>query len=142
MHNYSLQRFIGAQEKSYSMAYSEITNGKKRTHWMWYIFPQIQGLGISDMSKLYAITDIQEAVEFLNHPLLGRRLVRICVELLNIESNDAHAIFGSPDDLKLHSSMTLFSSVPAADPVFEKVLNRFFSGKKDKKTLNILEEAH
>ena len=141
MDKHRLQRFIDAQEKNYSTALAEIINGKKRTHWMWYIFPQIRGLGMSEMSKLYAIEDIQEAAEFLNHPVLGSRLVRICIELLNLESNDAHSVFGSPDDLKLHSSMTLFSSVPLANPVFQKVLDKFFDGKKDEKTLSIIEKA-
>lgn len=141
-HKHRLQRFIDAQEKSYSTALAEIMNGKKRTHWMWYIFPQIQGLGMSETSKLYAIEDFQEAAEFLNHPVLGSRLVRICVELLNLKSNEAYSIFGSPDDLKLHSSMTLFSSVPGADPVFQKVLDKFFAGKKDKNTLTIIEEIN
>ena len=134
-----LQRFIDAQSKSYSVALSEIMNGRKRTHWMWYIFPQIQGLGMSETSRLYAIKDIDEAAAFLNHPVLGSRLIRICDELLNLKTNDAHQIFGSPDDVKLHSSMTLFSSVPSADPVFEKVLEKFFKGKKDERTLAIIE---
>ena len=137
MPKHSLQRFIDAQEKIYSIVLSEITNGKKRTHWMWYIFPQIQGLGTSKTSKLYAIGDMQEAAEFLNHPVLGNRLVLICAELVNLKSNDAYSIFGSPDDLKLHSSMTLFSSVPGADPVFQKVIDKFFAGKKDEKTSHI-----
>lgn len=138
MNKHRLQRFIDAQEKSYSTALSEIINGKKRSHWMWYIFPQIRGLGMSEMSKLYAIEDMQEAAEFLNHPVLGSRLVRICVELLHLTGNDAHAIFGSPDDLKLHSSMTLFSLAPSADPVFQKVLDKFFAGTKDEQTVAII----
>lgn len=142
IHKHRLQKFIDAQEKSYATALAEITNGKKCSHWMWYIFPQIQGLGMSETSKMYSIEDIQEAAEFLNHPVLGSRLVRICVELLNLESNDAHAIFGSPDDLKLHSSMTLFCSVPSADPVFQKVLHKFFAGKKDKKTVAIIDDIN
>ena len=139
-HKNDLQRFIDAQAKNYSAALSEIIDGRKRTHWMWYIFPQIQGLGMSETSKLYAIKDIHEAAEFLNHPLLGSRLIRICNELLNLKSDDAHQIFGSPDDLKLRSSMTLFSSVPLADPVFQKILDKFFDGKEDEKTLSILEK--
>jgi uncharacterized protein (DUF1810 family) len=140
-HKNDLQRFIDAQANTYSVALSEIMNGRKRTHWMWYVFPQIQGLGMSETSRLYAIKDIHEAADFLNHPVLGSRLIRICKELLDLESDDAHPIFGSPDDLKLHSSMTLFSSVPSADPVFQKVLDKFFKGKKDQKTLAILEKA-
>lgn len=102
---------------------------------MWYIFPQIHGLGFSEVSKFYAIKDIPEAEAFLNHPVLGDRLVRISTELLNLAARNATAVFGSPDDLKLKSSMTLFSSIPNADPVFQLVLNKFFNGTKDGKTL-------
>ena len=121
----NLQRFIDAQETSYEAALSEIKNGRKKSHWMWYIFPQIQGLGFSETSKFYAIKDINEAEEFLKHPLLGHRLVRLCNELLKLESDDANRIFGSPDDLKLKSSMTLFSSLNI-NPVFQMVLEKFF----------------
>ena len=138
-HTNGLQRFIDAQANDYPLALAEIMNGRKRTHWMWYVFPQIQGLGMSETSRLYAIKDIDEAAAFLNHPVLGSRLIRICNELLNLKTNNAHQIFGSPDDVKLHSSMTLFSSVPSADPVFEKVLEKFFKGKKDERTLAIIE---
>ena len=136
--NNSLQRFIDAQENDYAIALSEIKTGKKQSHWMWYIFPQIQGLGFSEKSKFYAIKSIREAEEFLNHPALGSRLIEICSALLNIETNDAHKIFGSPDDMKLHSSMTLFSSLPNSNPVFKKILDKFFDGKKDEKTLQII----
>lgn len=138
--NYNLQRFINAQAKDYSIALSEIKNGKKQSHWMWYIFPQIQGLGFSETSKFYAIKNIHEAKEFLNHPVLGSRLIEICNELLNLETTDPHKIFGSPDDTKLFSSMTLFSSLPETDPVFQKVLNKFFAGEKDEKTNKIINE--
>lgn len=134
----NLERFIKPQKKDYSIALSEIKNGKKQSHWMWYIFPQIQGLGFSETSKFYGIKNIHEAEEFLNHPVLGSRMIRICNELLNLETNDPHRIFGSPDDLKLHSSMTLFSSLPNANPVFQKVLNKFFKGKKDERTMGII----
>lgn len=136
-----LNRFLKAQERDYSIAFSEIKNGKKRSHWMWYIFPQIHGLGFSQTSKFYAIKNIQEAQDFLNDPVLGKRLIDICNELVNLKTNDTHAIFGSPDDLKLRSSMTLFSSLPDTNPVFQKVLDKFFDGKKDLKTLKIMEEA-
>jgi uncharacterized protein (DUF1810 family) len=135
----NLSRFLTAQKTEYAIAFSEIKNGKKRSHWMWYIFPQIQGLGFSETSKFYAIKDLHEAEGFLHHPVLGKRLIDICNELLQLETNNAHKIFGSPDDLKLRSSMTLFSSVPAADPVFQKVLDKFFDGEKDPKTLQIIE---
>jgi uncharacterized protein (DUF1810 family) len=134
----TFKRFIDAQERSYATALSEIKSGRKRSHWMWYIFPQIKGLGFSETSRYYAIEDIKEAEEFLNHPILGSRLIEISKELLKLESNNAHQILGSPDDIKLHSSMTLFSSVPGASSVFEDVLRKFFNGEKDNKTLQIL----
>lgn len=135
----NLKRFIDAQESDYKIALSEIKNGRKRSHWMWYIFPQIQGLGFSETSKFYAIKDIDEAEAFLKHPVLGSRLVEICNELLQLKSNDANRIFGSPDDLKLQSSMTLFSSLQT-HPVFQLVLDKFFNGTKDNRTLQIIDK--
>ena len=134
---YNLERFIDAQEASYEIALSEIKTGRKKSHWMWYIFPQIQGLGFSETSKFYAIKDIDEARAFVEHPVLGERLISICNALLQLETNNAHKIFGSPDDLKLQSSMTLFSSLNI-NPVFQKVLEKFFNGIKDDKTLQII----
>ena len=135
----NLKRFIDAQEKDFPIALSEIMNGKKQSHWMWYIFPKIHGLGFSETSRFYAIKNIYETEEFLNHPVLGSRLIHICNELLNLRSNDADDIFGYPDYLKLHSSMTLFSSLTNSNSVFKKVLDKFFNGKQDKKTLEIIE---
>jgi uncharacterized protein (DUF1810 family) len=129
---------LAGQEKDYQIALSEIKNGKKQSHWMWYIFPQIEGLGFSETSKFYAIKNIHEAREFLKHPVLGSRLIEICNELLKLETNDPHTIFGNPDDLKLRSSMTLFSSLLNTNFVFQKVLDKYFDGKKDSKTLEIL----
>ena len=105
---------------------------------MWYIFPQIQGLGFSETSKVYAIKDINEAEEFSKHPVLGSRLIDICNELLELKSNDANKIFGTPDDVKLKSSMTLFSSLPNTNPVFHLVLEKFFNETKDSQTLRII----
>jgi uncharacterized protein (DUF1810 family) len=136
----SLQRFLDAQKADYEIALSEIKGGKKRSHWMWYIFPQIHGLGFSETSKLYAIKSLDEAKEFLNHPVLGKRLMEISKALLDLSSNDAHAVFGSPDDIKLKSSMTLFASLSNTDPVFQSVLEKFFDGGKDDKTLKIISE--
>lgn len=133
-----LQRFIDAQQRHYDIALTEIKNGKKRSHWMWYIFPQIQGLGFSETSKYYAIQNEQEAITFLKHPLLGTRLIQICHALLQLAQKDATHIFGYPDDMKLKSSMTLFAALPNADPVFQAVLNKFFNGTKDEKTMRIL----
>jgi len=135
-----LKRFIDAQEKDYQTALAEVMKGRKQSHWMWYIFPQIQGLGFSSTSMFYAIKDRQEAEEFLEHPVLGSRLVRISNELLKLEAKDANKIFGSPDDLKLKSSMTLFSALPNSNPVFQLVLDKFFNGAKDNKTLAILNQ--
>ena len=137
----SLKRFTDAQENFYTAAFSEIQQGKKTSHWIWFIFPQIAGLGFSETSRYYAIKDLQEAAGFLNHPVLGTRLINISRELLNLKTNDAHQVFGSPDDLKLQSSMTLFSSLPDADPVFNLVLEKYFKGVKDIKTLRIISQA-
>ena len=137
----NLDRFIDAQETDYETALSEIKNGRKESHWMWYIFPQLQGLGVSATSKLYAIHDMQEAEAFLRHNVLGERLIRICNELVKINSNDALQIFGSPDHLKLKSSMTLFSCLNM-HPVFDLVLDKFFRGRKDDRTLSIIERQN
>lgn len=134
----TLQRFIKAQEQDYAIALNEIKNGRKRSHWMWYIFPQIAGLGFSETSIYYAISDREEAGRYLHHPVLGPRLLEISGELLSLATNDATAVFGSPDDLKLRSSMTLFSALPDADPVFQAVLDKYFEGIPDSRTLDIL----
>jgi uncharacterized protein (DUF1810 family) len=135
---HNLQRFLDAQESTYETALSEVENGRKQSHWMWYVFPQIQGLGFSETSKHFAIKDGAEAEAFLKHPVLESRLVRICTALLKLPGNNATSIFGSLDDMKLQSSMTLFSSLPDADPVFQKVLEKFFKAAKDQKTLRII----
>ena len=133
-----LSRFIKAQERDYEVAFREIKNGRKRSHWMWYIFPQLQGLGFSETSRYYAIKNKEEAAAFLHHPLLGKRLISICEELLNLEGNNATLIFGSPDDVKLKSCATLFSLLPGAPPVFDTVLKKYFGGMKDEKTARLL----
>jgi uncharacterized protein (DUF1810 family) len=107
---------------------------------MWFIFPQIQGLGYSDTAKYYAIGDLGEAAAFLRHSVLGSNLLRICNELLLLQGSDAHEIFGSPDNMKLKSSMILFSSLEEPEPVFQAILNKFFGGEKDHHTLRILEQ--
>lgn len=135
---YNLDSFVSAQDNDFEIALAEVRNGRKRSHWMWYIFPQIQGLGFSETSRYYAIRDLFEAEEFMNHEVLGSRLLRISNELLQLEEMDASEIFGSPDDMKLKSSMTLFSSLDEADPVFALVLDKFFGGSKDEKTLKLL----
>lgn len=135
-----LERFIDAQRATYDTALSEIKNGRKQSHWMWFIFPQIKGLGFSETSKYYAIKDIKEAEAFLKHPVLGKRLTVIVEELLKLDVTDATKIFGSPDNIKLKSSMTLFSSLPGTNPVFQQVLNKYFKGTKDLKTLEVIDE--
>lgn len=136
-----LSRFLEAQLNSYETALEEIQNGRKRSHWMWYVFPQLRGLGFTDTSKYYAIKDLQEAEMYLAHPILGQRLVQISTALLELETSDAHRVFGSPDDLKLRSSMTLFAQVDHGNSVFEQVLEKFFNGAQDEKTLVLLEKA-
>lgn len=136
--NNHLTRFIEAQAGNYHDALAEIQNGRKRTHWMWYVFPQIQGLGLSETAWFYAIKDRSEAEAYIAHPVLGPRLREISTALLGLKSNDAHAILGSPDDMKLQSSMTLFAALPGAPPVFQQVLDKFYGGAQDEKTLRIL----
>lgn len=134
-----LTRFTEAQASTYQKALSEIKRGKKQSHWMWFIFPQIRGLGFSETAKLYAIRDLDEAKAYLNDPRLGARLREISQALLDLPGADPYSIFGSPDDMKLRSSMTLFAAVPAADPVFGKVLAKYFGGSPDPKTLALIE---
>lgn len=132
-----LNRFLSAQERSYDAALREIKSGRKRTHWMWYIFPQIAGLGFSSTAQFYAIGSMQEAKDYYAHPVLGKRLVEISEALLTLDTDDAGAVMGYPDDLKLRSSMTLFLAA-SGDTVFQKVLDKFYSGRPDGKTLSIL----
>ena len=133
-----LERFKEAQERDYQSALAEIKNGHKRGHWMWYIFPQVAGLGMTDTSKYYAIKDIKEATDYLMDQELSLRLIDVCKALLELETNSASAVFGSPDDLKLKSSMTLFDAVPATFPVFDQVLDKFYQGARDQRTLQLL----
>lgn len=130
----TLNRFIDAQAADYARALAEIRNGQKQSHWMWYVFPQLAGLGHSDTARFYAIRDMEEARNYLMHPVLGSRLTEIATALLRIEGRNARQVMGSPDDLKLRSCMTLFSLVPEAAPVFQEVLDKFFAGSPDPKT--------
>lgn len=133
-----LERFLEAQAKTYATALAEIQAGQKKSHWMWYIFPQIHGLGWSPTSVFYAIRSRQEAELYLKHPLLGGRLTEIATALLAHRSKTAQAIFGPVDALKLRSSMTLFAQIPTAPSVFREVLETFFQGQDDPQTLEIL----
>lgn len=135
---YDLSRFLEAQKNSYDTALREIRAGRKRSHWMWYIFPQIRGLGYSAMAQHYAIRDLGEAREYVQHPLLGPRLIEISEALLSLDESDPIRVMGSPDDLKLRSCMTLFQSAAPDQPVFGKVLDKFYGGRPDGRTLEIL----
>ena len=132
-----LERFLKAQDKDYEQALQEIKKGRKTSHWIWYIFPQIAGLGFSSTSKYYSIKDKNEAIEYLKNNTLKNRLIEICEALLSLESDDATYVMGYPDDLKLKSSMTLFSEVSDID-VFKKVLDKFYNGEKDEMTILLL----
>jgi uncharacterized protein (DUF1810 family) len=137
---YDLQRFITAQEGVYERALAEISSGQKRSHWMWFIFPQIDGLGFSSISKYYAIKSIEEAREYLNHPLLGKRLLECAQAALAIQERSASEIFGYPDDLKLKSAMTLFTRLTEPGSVFDHVLGKYFQGEQDSRTLVLFAE--
>lgn len=132
-----LNRFLEAQQPVYLQALKEVQNGRKQSHWMWFIFPQLKGLGSSPTAIFYGIENLEEAAEFLADPVLGNRLAEISKAVFDIEGKSANAIFGSPDDLKLRSSMTLFSKVDAADPIFKNVLQKYFNGPDDR-TLTLL----
>ena len=135
---YDLERFVQAQESIYSQALSELKNGHKRSHWMWFIFPQIDGLGSSQTARRYAIKSVQEARAYLDHPVLGDRLVECADTVARINGRTVSQIFGFPDDIKLRSSMTLFEHISEPDSVFTEVLNKFFNGNRDERTLEIL----
>ena len=132
-----LERFVQAQEGSYARALQEIKNGRKTSHWMWYIFPQLSGLGHSQTARYYAIRDRAEAAAYMAHPVLGSRLLEILSELLKLKSSDAREIMGWPDDLKLKSSMTLFGLV-SREPVFRQVLEQYFGGEEDQYTVQAI----
>ena len=136
----SLQRFEDAHRQDYETALAEIRRGRKTSHWMWYIFPQLKGLGHSPTAQYYGIENLAEAEAFLAHPVLGVHLVEISRALLALETNNADLVFGYPDNLKLRSSMTLFAQIREADPVFGQVLDKFFEGKPDQRTLELLKE--
>ncbi|MFN5515035.1 MAG: DUF1810 domain-containing protein [Cyanobacteriota bacterium] len=125
---HNLRRFLQAQENTYQSALAEIRAGRKSSHWMWYIFPQYQGLGFSAASRLYAIKSLAEAEAYLRHPILGHRLTECSEAVLNIQGRSATEIFGTPDDLKLRSCATLFAQVSPPGSVFERLLEQYFHG--------------
>lgn len=134
-----IERFLSAQENVYDRALREIKNGMKESHWMWFIFPQIRGLGFTDYNVYFGLKDLEEAKDYLEHPILGKRLVEISQAALEQKGKTALEIFGRPDERKLRSCMTLFSQIKNADPVFEKVLEKYYNGDKDEKTISILQ---
>jgi uncharacterized protein (DUF1810 family) len=137
-----LERFLTAQQTYYRVALDEIKSGQKRSHWMWFIFPQIEGLGRSETARYYAIKDLNEAKMYLENHTLGGNLIEISKALLDIESNDATEVMGWPDNLKLRSSMTLFALAKPECEVFQKVLDKFFQGERDQKTIEIVSQTN
>ncbi|MBD2542500.1 DUF1810 domain-containing protein [Planktothricoides raciborskii] len=143
---YNLKRFLDAQATTYDRALAELKAGQKRSHWIWYIFPQYRGLGFSAMSQKYAIQSLDETKAYLAHPILGDslrdsfayRLLECTTTVLGITGRSADKIFGSPDDLKLRSCATLFAVVSPADSLFVQLLDRFYHGQRDTKTLQLL----
>ncbi len=135
---FDLNRFVDAQKSVYETALSELRRGRKTSHWMWFIFPQVAGLGQSAMSQRYAIADLEEAQAYLAHPVLGARLRECAKVVLTVEGRSASAIFGSPDDMKLQSSMTLFARADGNGSVFGKVLEKYYGGEEDGATLREL----
>ena len=134
----SLDRFLDAQERMYEIALKEIRNGEKESHWMWYIFPQLRGLGRSQMAYTYGINGLEEAKAYLAHPVLSARLIEISEALLDHKDEDIENILGDIDAMKLCSSMTLFACISKNGSIFHKVLNCFYKGKKDDRTLELI----
>jgi uncharacterized protein (DUF1810 family) len=137
---FDLKRFVRAQESDYKRALEEIAAGRKRSHWMWYIFPQFAGLGLSSTSRHYAIGSLDEARAYLADPILGPRLIECAGATLSVKGRSALDIFGSPDDMKLRSSVTLFSLVSPENSVFHRVLEKYFDGMGDQRTLDLVGE--
>ena len=138
--NIDLDRFLTAQEKTYPFALNEIKKGRKVNHWMWFIFPQIRGLGNSSQSLKYSINSKEETISYFNHPILGARLLEISEELLVIENKTAKEIMGFKDEIKLKSSMTLFAKIQTEHKVFQAILDKYFNGVQCHKTLSFLGE--
>lgn len=135
---WDLERFVLAQRVNYEDALREMRCGRKQTHWMWYIFPQLRGLGRSAMSMRYGLDGLEEARAYLAHPVLGPRLLECCEAVLKADSNDPWEVFGSPDDLKFRSCLTLFALADPSVPIFEQLLDKFYGGQKDLRTIQIL----
>jgi uncharacterized protein (DUF1810 family) len=138
---YDLNRFLAAQVDDYGDALAEIKAGRKRSHWMWYVFPQFDGLAFSSMSKRYAIKSADEARAYLDHPALGARLLECAEAILVLEGQTIGEILGSPDDLKLKSCATLFAAVSPPGSTFERILKKFYHGARDEKTLQLMKQT-
>lgn len=136
--HFNLSRFLEAQETTYKNALKEVHNGQKKSHWMWFIFPQIKGLGFSEQSNFYGLEGLEEAQHYYNDPILGKRLIEITQALLSIENKSVLEIMGSPDDKKLKSCMTLFSKLPNALNCFQLVLHKYYDNQRDNKTLVLI----
>lgn len=135
---HDLNRFVEAQADDYATALSEVRAGRKVSHWMWYVFPQFAGLGSSPTAQRYAIRSVSEARAYLGHPVLGRRLLEVSEAALGVEGRSARSIFGTPDDLKLRSSATLFAAVSPAGSVFHQILDKYFDGQPDVRTAELI----
>ena len=138
---YDLQRFVEAQAPFYGQALAELRDGRKRTHWMWFIFPQLSGLGHSAMAQRYAIASLDEAKAYLAHPLLGSRLRECAHAVLAVPDRSIHEIFGSPDDLKLRSCLTLFELAAPQEAVFARCLEKYYAGRRDERTVSLCRPA-
>ena len=139
MDQYKLNRFIEAQMATYEGAMLELARGRKKCHWIWYIFPQITGLGRSETTKLYSIKSLEEAMAYLEHPVLGQRLIEACEILLSLKEASMDEVMGFPDDLKLLSSMTLFEAVSDSNSIFTKIIEFYFDDERDETSLGIIE---
>jgi uncharacterized protein (DUF1810 family) len=137
---YDLNRFLTAQEGVYERALAELNRGQKRTHWMWFIFPQIDGLGYSPTAKRYSIKSLEEARQYLDHPVLGKRLLKCTEAVLALKGGSVSEIFGYPDDMKFKSSMTLFEKIAGSGSAFSSALDRYCHGERDAATLRLLEK--
>jgi uncharacterized protein (DUF1810 family) len=135
---FNLQRFVDAQEPVYQRVLAELRAGSKRSHWMWFVFPQIAGLGRSETARYFAIRSREEAAAYLAHPILGPRLRECCRLAIQVEGRSAHEIFGSPDDMKLRSSLTLFAAVAPHEAIFTQALRKYFNGEPDAATVEKL----
>ena len=139
MDEYNLNRFVEAQMVTYEGAMLELARGRKKSHWIWYIFPQIEGLGSSDTAKLYAIKSLEEGRAYLRHPELGPRLIEACEILLSLKDASMDEVMGFPDDLKLQSSMTLFETLSDSSSIFTKIIEIYFDNERDKNSLEIIQ---